>query len=516
MKLQYLSSACSKYSPFRFGARLAVAGLLLLTSAGCSSWLPEMVPFGAVNAPDYNRSLNGLGMHRKMWESAGAKCLTPQKLSPKLNSMDVIVLVGQSHQPPGIAARRWLEQWLGEEEGRSVIYFGRDFNADVYYRTRTLDQLPPTAQMRGKQLLAVRQVRELNQRLRQLPESTFCGWFFLETEQQAVEYREFEGPWAANLDSTQGYWPVQIALLPPDDAAWRNRKPSWLGQAKSAGASAGKTDAAPTSVDSEDVVESMDEEDADTTVRRSQWEPEELATDAQWAAELNRSANSEILLSGHRDEGNPLPLVFRLTSDRFPESQIIVAANGAPMLNGSLVDRLHQQVGQCIIESCLPASRVALLAYDSGGLLISDAPEADAKAAGLEMLTVWPLSAITMPAALLGVIVCAALLPILGRPQPLRNRSQSDFGLHIEAIGRMLYEARDSAHAQSVIQSYFRKVRGEAPPHWLDSLEIRHPPASSPSTTVENPIFAQGTMKAATADSGSGPNSVENLQQDQP
>ncbi len=88
-------------------------GLCLLGLSGCSSWLPELVPFGSVNAPDQFRSINGLGVHRRMWESAGVKVLTPLKLSPRLDTVDTIVLVGQSFSPPGRAARDWLERVAG-------------------------------------------------------------------------------------------------------------------------------------------------------------------------------------------------------------------------------------------------------------------------------------------------------------------------------------------------------------------------------------------------------------------
>ncbi|MEZ6081329.1 MAG: hypothetical protein R3C56_38350 [Pirellulaceae bacterium] len=67
-----------------------------------------------------------------------------------------------------------------------------------------------------------------------------------------------------------------------------------------------------------------------------------------------------------------------------------------------------------------------------------------------------------MPAALLGIIALAAWWPILGRPQTLASCSVSDFGLHVEAIGSLMMETRDSTYATQAIQEYFRKVRGEA------------------------------------------------------
>ncbi len=461
---------------------ILASGLLLFS--GCGAWLPEMVPFGAVTAPDYNRSLNGLGLHRKMWELSGAKCLTPQKLSPKLETMDVIVLVGQSYDPPGQMARDWLEDWLAGQPGRTVIYFGRDFNADIYFRQRTLTQLPEDEQPRAEQLLAMREAQELNLQLRQLPESTFCRWFYLDASHSRVDYTSFTGEWSDELpDERDGYWPVRVALQPPDQGDWQGTQPSWI---------TNKPANPMTAVNQSTGIPPADGEEA--IVRRSDWEPQELDTIGKWDAEIALAPTSEVLLAG--DDGQAL--AFRLTSERFKDSQILIVANGAPMLNGSQVDRLHQRIGEKIIEASLPAKRVALLAYGEGGLIITTAAEKDTRGAGLEMFIVWPLGAITIPAALLGIVVCAALWPTLGRPQALVQRSVSDFGMHIEAIGRMLYEARDVGYAQSVIEEYYRKVRSEPPPNWLSSL--------TPVSTL--PVTELGSQQNSPATANPEPTAV--------
>lgn len=365
---------------------------------GCSNWLPEMVPYGAVTSPDVNRSLNGLGLHRELWEAAGARVVTPQRLSPRLENVQVVVLVGQTFAPPDQTARQWLEEWLAADTGRTVIYFGRDFNADVEYRRQTLADLPSDKRQRGAELLAIREAQELLLRLQQLSEDAFEDWFDLDTHQLPLNYERFAGSWfaqAPELNELPGSWPVRTRLRPPP------------------------------------------------------------------------AAEAELLLTG--DDG--LPLVYRLQNSNYAGSQILVVTNGAPLLNGSLMLPLQQRLGELLVEAALPAERVALIAYDSAGLSISDVAETDGRGAGLEMLTVWPLSGITMPAALLGIIVCAAWLPILGRPQKPRTRQVSDFGLHIDALGRMLHEARDLPHAQQAISDYYRQVRGESPPEWLGSVE---------------------------------------------
>lgn len=467
----------------------AVAMVWLCCAVGCSNWLPEPTTFGEVSGYAAKRSINGLGIHRKMWEMAGAKVLTPQKLSPKLETFDVIVLVGQSYAPPGDAARRWLEDWLAKAPGRSVVYFGRDFNAEVQYRRATLDLIEPELRDRGEFKLAEAESRELQLRLRQLPEGTFCGWFYLEAALPTSDVTQFSGPWSsvfASVDSATSEtssWPVGVRLLPPDKSL-RSRKPSWL--TTKPGANLLKP--------ASQVI--FGPGNNDSSLQRSAWTYGELDTVEAWDEAFDKAPQFETLLASSDD----VPLVFRLGDDAYPDGQILVVANGAPILNGSLVQPLNRALGEKIIESCLPAQRVALIAYDETGLLISQAPEADSRAAGLEMLTVWPLSAITMPAALLGIIICAVLFPILGRPQRAPVRSVGDFGLHAEALGSMLADSRDLPYAKSVISEYFEKVRGEMPPGWLEQYGRS---AEAPATSPAPPIVA--APPAAKIQSGSTP-----------
>ncbi len=460
------SDAKPASSMFRALAYQATA-TVLLTISGCGAWLPEMEPYGAVRGVDAVRSLNGLAIHREMWESAGARCVYPQKLSPRLETVDVIVLVGKDYDPPARLARKWLEDWLGGMPGRTVIYFGRGFSAAEYYRIRTLSALDESQRKFAKQALAGIQAEELNQRLRQVSESTFCDWFFLDIAPSAASFGsdELQGPWSSEFRGLTGYWPLATTLQEPLEK-WRQQTPSWITQETS------------DSLETSPVRESDDDEES--LIQRSVWEPRELSDSEAWDAAFKDLPESTVLLSA--SDGRPF--VFRLEDQqKYPGSQILIVANGAPFLNASLVDSLHRSVGGRIVEECLPAERVALLSFDQQGLVVSSLPETDSRGAGLEVLTVWPLSAITMPAALLGIVVCAALFPVLGRPQRLPKRSVSDFGLHVEALGRMLQDTGDVEYAKGAVRDYFEKVRGEVPPRWLaestrsaaDSRMLRQP-----------------------------------------
>ncbi|RMF37635.1 MAG: hypothetical protein D6753_17225 [Planctomycetota bacterium] len=443
--------------------------------ATCGCWRAPLVEdFGAVRGRPAINSLNGLRFHQEMWEAAGAKVLLPSKLSPRLETFDALVLVGRDYGPPGRDARRWLEQWLERRNGRTVVYFGRDFNAAIYYRQRTLDQVPAQLQGRAEEEIARRQIEEFNLRVSQLPENTFADWCYFDVNRIEHRYTRFSGPWAEDLADRTGYWPVRTALLPPADQ-WRDKTPSWI-TANSSPGPAGP---------------SLPPSGGEST-RRSVWSYGEYQTDEEWQEAFQNIPEHEILLQA--DDGTPL--VYRIPVGPTEGSQILVVANGAPLLAGSLVDPLHRRVGERLVEACLPARRVGLLAYDRFGLLISNVPEQNQRGIGLEMLTVWPLSAVTMPAALLGILLCMALLPIFGRPRRLPRRTTSDFGLHVEALGQLLHRTRDRMFALRAIADYFTTVRGDPPPVWLvRELRTETPPQGS------RPVDGSAEPAASPADS---------------
>jgi hypothetical protein len=422
----------------------------LLTICGCGG-SDTAHPYGEIKGWHLLSSRNALGVHRRMWELKGVRCLTPRKLSNRLDQVDVIVLVSQEFAPPGPEARRWLEQWLRSNPGRTVIYFGRDFNANKFYYQQTRAHLTAQQQQLADLEIAGIETTEIQGRLESYTESNFCDWFYLDADRPEAVATQWTGPWVSELPSQAG-WPLRTRLMPPDNR-YKEKPPSWILALPEV------NPLAPVDGESE---ESSEQEEP--LIYRSLWQQDEVDTLEKWQQSFDQMLTAEVLLQSP-DVG---PLVFRLRDQqRLGQGQIIVVANGAPFLNASLVEPAFGQVAQQLIHQCLPAKRAAFISFGSSGLLVSNVDEADEREAGWEALTQWPISVITMSAAMLGLVVCAYLLPILGRPRQYPPRSVSDFGMHIDAIGQMLHESQDLQFAQQAVGNYFRDVRSEQPPAWL-------------------------------------------------
>ena len=434
--------------------------------------------FGALHRPASVADLNGLGIHQRLWENAGAKCVMPTKLSPLLEEFDAIVLVGTSHDPPAREARNWLEDWLSRSEGRSVIYFGYDFDGELFYRESTVARVADQQRNRAADLRALREAEVFAERTENIDGTVFCRWFMRSERKARKHHSQFQGPWSDVLADARSVWPVAITLEPPTDELRDRTRAAMIAKFKSATTNSSIANAA----------------EKPDSVYRSYWSEDDVGSAEVLDEEWELAPESEILLAGT----DRTPLVTRLTSSRFENSQILIVANGAPLLNGSLVDPAMLRLSARIVQQCAPAERVAFLAFGQQGILISEVQEKDPRVAGLELLTVWPLNVMVMHAALLGIIACIVLLPVLGRPQTAPQRCLSDFGQHVEAMGYLLSRTGDSGYAQRMIAEYFRLVRKENAPNWIEVQTVISPakmsnsldPKAPPSSTI--PSVASG------------------------
>lgn len=447
---------------------------LLACQLGCGQ-IVIPTSFGSTSYPDKNTSINGLGVFEKLCNKAGMRMATVTRLSPRLEKSDCILMIGDTFKPPAKEARDWLEEWLARKPGRTVIYVGRDFDAQIYYRQKTLAAVPAERQARA--VLDLAEIRSTHdaQLFEEIDKDVFCRWFVLRVSQPQREITDFSGPWSDALHGSEGSWPVRTVLATPLPELSED-KPTWTPAPTMTARP--RFGAPPTRQKDEDL----------PLVYTSYWSDTDINDDETWEIEWDKAPEATTLLAG--DDGTPL--VTKLTSDRYPQGQILTLVNAAPLLNGSLVEPHFRQVAHQLIEQLQNTKKIAVLPLDSYGIQVSHVPVEENEVAGLSVLTTWPMNMIIAHLALLGVLFCLALYPILGRPQPLAQASVTDFGQHAEALGQMLYRTRDRHFALQIISDYFRLVRGESMPTWLRSdqpvqvtdARTTAPQCIAPSTTL--------------------------------
>jgi hypothetical protein len=153
---------------------LAVLGLFFLVTGGCVDEIDTA--YGQRTGATWT-SVNGTSVLGKMFEQAGHTVFSWRMLSPRLRRRaDCIVWFPNDFHPPKQQACEWLEAWLREKAGRTLIYVGRDFDSAVWY----WDDIRPRAPADQQQEILRRKLEAQGDfRKNLLPSGTTeeCDWF---------------------------------------------------------------------------------------------------------------------------------------------------------------------------------------------------------------------------------------------------------------------------------------------------------------------------------------------------
>jgi hypothetical protein len=184
----------------RGGAALLGLVLMLLAQGGCATREALDVTYGRTGGTPGGKSVNGLSVLMEMFKAAGNNVTTTTRFSPRLNKADTIVWAPDDFSPPSLEHREYLEQWLAEGYGRTVIYIGRDYDAAIEYWTKAAPLAPPNQAAEYQRNLAEAVSRFGRERM-QLPPDTYARWFMLKSGGQRHKVTTLSGPWADGIDS---------------------------------------------------------------------------------------------------------------------------------------------------------------------------------------------------------------------------------------------------------------------------------------------------------------------------
>jgi hypothetical protein len=174
--------------------------VVLTPLAGCRR--PDRINdvYGKRRSTEGADSVNGVGVLAEMFDAAGWRVSTWKRLSPKLEEATAIVWAPDSFSPPSPEARAWLEKWLTDESGRTLVYIGRDYDAAVAYWRDVLPKSPPQQFHETARRLALAQSRHDQERLA-MPEKEYARWFTAQRNGSPRQVQELSGPWAEWLDA---------------------------------------------------------------------------------------------------------------------------------------------------------------------------------------------------------------------------------------------------------------------------------------------------------------------------
>ncbi len=378
---------------------VACAVLLIVVGAILAGRRDEQLPttYGRRRGGEWGKSVNGTAVLADMFRVRGDTITTMSRFSPRLDKYDVIVWAPDDFEPPDKEHRDRLVEWLEAGNGRTLVYIGRDYNGAIDYWERMAPTAP--AELAGESLHRQAEARAAWEAARsQMPKEEYAQWFTFRRDQKPRRATNLSGPWAKDIDDSKTDIRLEGMLEMPSDKTY-------------------------------DLVDSPDN--------------------------LPPPIVEPLLTSDHD------ALVYRLSDPDWKSTptgdpgQIIVVNNGSFLLNYPLVNHEHRKLADKLIAECgSGGKRVVFIESAAKGPPVLDKEPTGSMPSPLELLKVWPLNAILLHVAVLGIIICLSRSLIFGRPRDLPGDSPSDFGKHVAALGKLLARTKDRNYAQARLAQY--------------------------------------------------------------
>ncbi len=283
---------------------LIVVLVSCLFISGCSQ--PTLKTAYGTRRGDGGASVDGTGVLAGLFESEGFKAYTWRRLSPKLNSYQVIVWTPDDFSPPDEQQRRFLDQWLTSDQPRTLVYVGRDFDAISDYWRRLLVKVPAGQKVNVLDRLALSRSEHAARRL-EMPEDECVEWFTVRRDSPRCRITHLEGPWARGIDASRANIWVQGLLEVPK---------------------------------SKDLIEF--------------WSDFPLGSLGE--------PGYEVLLSSHSTA-----LVTEVVRPEWGGNKLLVVANGSFLLNLPLINHSNRRLAGQLIDVCGGPGKVAFLESKRGG-----------------------------------------------------------------------------------------------------------------------------------------------------
>ena len=385
-----------------------------LTIAGCDEEEEESVPFDATYGEGVQSkgrfSVNGTAVFANMFESAGHSVRFSTRLDSRVRASDVIIWAPDSFIGPNEREREWFESWIFEGTGKTLIYIGRDYDAELPYwskviRTSTGDS-KAAAQKKFNQ--AIMRHEALRQRT---PEIQQLDWFTIDMTQSNRFVRDLtasDSLWLDGIDTDK----CEIAIR----GEIQHRK-----------------------------------------FNNSGWHYEDLIL-----------AENTPLLFRMGPVGNKDRSVLVAQNGSFLLNFSLINHEHRK-LAGKIIDFCGEDLQVTFVESRQSGPSVG--GNPSSGAN-PNRPDREQRPGFFNLLMTNPLGLILIHLCIAGLIYCFLRFPIFGRARERftvstvvdhkgENRDIRNFGRHIDAVGGLLNKTRDTQHAGMTIQYYDQHVSND-------------------------------------------------------
>ena len=179
-----------------------LAATLALVASGCGE--PDSIDstYGIRRGTRGGKSVNGTVVLAEMFEQAGHRVRSWERLSPVLNTRDVIVWFPNDFEPPTLEQRDFLETWLAGDSRRTLIYVGRDYDASIAYWEQVQRTAPPSQAREVSRRLAQARADHHSARAK-MPSEADCDWFTVRRDREPRHIGTLAGQWSGAVDAAK-------------------------------------------------------------------------------------------------------------------------------------------------------------------------------------------------------------------------------------------------------------------------------------------------------------------------
>jgi len=175
--------------------------LLLIALTGCAD-SELQTTYGQRTGPFAYSSVNGTAVLSEMFEQAGDTVFSWSALSPRLfDQVDAIVWFPDDFEPPSDEVRDWLEYWVQDSPGRTLVYVGRDFDAESSYWA-AVAPLAPAKDAKEIQRREKTAGDDFRTARKEIPEHQDHAWFTVEKKLNRRKVTALDGQreWTQGID----------------------------------------------------------------------------------------------------------------------------------------------------------------------------------------------------------------------------------------------------------------------------------------------------------------------------
>ncbi|MCC9603799.1 hypothetical protein LOC67_24880 [Stieleria sp. JC731] len=438
--------------------------------AGCTGGLETQ--YGGNTGYFSQRSINGLTTFRNAFDREGFYTRDMTRLTERTRKVVSLVWTPAYVVAPESKTMSWIDRWL-RQGGRTLVYVIPDSGSATDYYRQATHLAAPDQRMEYRRLYGESLIKEHQMQMMRNP-VRFGNWFVIAPKVQTAktllatdDLRSSD--WGGYVESTDnGETEKQVE----SGLSKRNREYEWVIE------SIDQRGAVPATAAGNNAIVQVLPNGSDANVNVAVGVAD--GSNAFGAMNADEMQFKTLVKTETGDS-----LVVKLTSKVWKDSQVIVLVGSSRLTNFGLTQPENQRLASAVIDEVKHASFGGSLVDQeleltadgeqpqvgfvvaSEGLPVSTRVGEIPRATGAEMLTEFPLSMVTIHAAIIGFVICLILFPIFGRPRKVERGTLTHFGDHLDAVATLLWRRGGEPFARKRISEYMKQVRGETHGPWV-------------------------------------------------